>query len=540
MYFNTLRDIYDNSVVSYKDNLSFSILNGEQLTYAEFDKRVRALQQVFYEAGIRKGDKVAIYSRSLPNWPVAYFACVTVGIVAVPLLPDFTGAEVEKLLRHAEAKALIVNKTLKSAVSQDAIDSLDITLLADDLSVIQKNSASSDANPQVMAEKPEKEDLAVIIYTSGTTSEPKGVMLSHRALAMQINMYPDFFTIKESDVFLSILPLSHTYEASIGMIYPFAYGCSVTYLDRLPTASALIPAFAKLRPTVLISVPLVLDKIYRSQIRGKITAKKWTKWSYEHIGLFRRVYHALAGKVLAKTFGGRMRFIGIGGAKLSTDTDRFMYESGLPYAIGYGLTETAPLLLGAPPGTNRVGTTGWAVSPLVQTKLDNVDPVLGTGELLVRTPSIMNGYFKNPEATRRAITDDGWFRTNDIVAVDKKGYMSIVGRANNMIVGPSGENIYPEEIEGVLNTYPVVSESIVLMEKNALVALVSYESDKLEKMISEMNTTREEAMDRVHKILCEYVNSKVNKFSRISSVQDHFEPFEKTATQKIKRKLYVK
>lgn len=535
MKISTLKELYDRSIKEYSKRPAFSIIGGESLTYNDFDARVKKFQGMLLGAGIRKGDKVAIYSRSLPSWPAAYFACVTLGIIAVPVLPDFTGEEVTKLLKHSEAKGLFVGSILKTRLPQEAIDSLNIAILLDTSEAICQTVQSDE---EIAPEAPSKDDLAVIIYTSGTTSEPKGVMLTHYALAMQINMYPTFFKIDCEDRFLSILPLSHTLECSICMLYPFSVGASVTYLDRLPSAAALIPAFKSVRPTCFITVPLVLDKIYRAQIRGKIMAKKITGWAYTHIGLFRRIYHRLAGGVLAKTFGGCIRFIGIGGAKLSSDTDRFLNESGLPIAIGYGLTETAPLLFASSPGTGKIGSTGPAFNENIQYKIVDRDPQTGAGELLVKTPSLMTGYYKNEEATAKAIDAEGWFRTNDIVVEDSDRFISIVGRANNMIVGASGENIYPEEIENVLNTYPIVSESVVVMDNGVLVALVHYEKEKLEKAIAKLHTSREEAMERIHKAIIEHVNSRVNSFSRIKAVRDHFEEFEKTATQKIRRKKY--
>ncbi|MCF0173259.1 MAG: AMP-binding protein [Bacteroidales bacterium] len=532
MTYSTLKDIFDHSVRTYSDRPAFSMINGISLTYGQFAEAVENTASMLASSGIRKGDKVAIFSGSTPWWPVAYFACVNYGITAVPILPDFNGGEAETLMEHCEAKALFASARHISNISTEFLSKLNIVMDTADLSVVGR---SVDNGPSALDSRPEPDDLAVIIYTSGTTSEPKGVMLTHHALAMQINIYPSFYEINEEDVFLSILPLSHTYECSIGMLYPFSAGSSVVYLDRLPSASALMPAFAKVRPTVMIAVPLVIEKIYRSQVLGRIAKSAFGRFIYR-IAPLRRIYHRLAGNVLMKVFGGRMRFLAIGGAKLNSAADRFMNESGLPYAVGYGLTETAPLLFAFKPGDGKKGAAGKAIER-IEYRLADVNPETGAGELEVRTPSIMKGYYRNEEATRAAFTPDGWFRTKDICTIDRKGYMKVVGRSGNMIVGASGENIYPEEIENVLNTHFLVSESLVMLDKDNLIALVVYDNEKLKKVLDGMGDAADK-MKKIHNDLIGYVNARFGKHSHIRIVEDQKEPFIKTPTQKIKRNLY--
>lgn len=534
----TFKELFDHSVASFAGNTAYSMINGDSITYRQFGDLVAQTRERLLNAGVTAGDKVAIFSRSTIYWPVAYFTCVTSGIIVVPILPDFTGEEVAKLLKHSEAKALFVSEQLCKSIPQDTLDELDICISTTNLNTLyEKKQNDGQVIPKGEAVVPKADDLAVIIYTSGTTSSPKGVMLTHKALLSQLDMYVPFFSIDEKDVFLSILPLSHTYECSIGMIYPFSCGCHVVYLDRMPTPAALIPAFNKIRPTVFICVPLVFDKIYRAKVRGTITATKMGAAAYR-LAPVRKIYHKIAGKKLAETFGGRLRFIGIGGAKLNSETDRFLNEGGLPIAIGYGLTETAPLLFGATVGQTRVGTTGTPCKG-IQYRIVNKDEN-GQGELEVKTPSLMLGYYKNPDATKDAITADGWFRTKDICTVAKDGHISITGRVNNMIVGPSGENIYPEEIENVINTHELVTESIVLMDKGHLVALVSYDKEKVGKAIKAIGKVAEDAIQDIHNEVREYVNTKVNRFSRISSIEYHPDGFEKTPSQKIKRFLYAR
>ncbi|MCF0177831.1 MAG: AMP-binding protein [Bacteroidales bacterium] len=532
----TLRALYDNSIRNFAGNKLFSLLEKESYTYAEFNKRVCEIQELLLKSGVEAGDKVAIFGRSMPNWSVPYFACVTIGIVAVPILPDFTTEQVCKLIEHSQAKAVFVSERLASLISNDIREKMNLVVCIDNLKIICRNVTKESLETAVMERMPKPDDLAVIIYTSGTTSAPKGVMLSHKAITAQLPIYRKFFLIDENYVFLSILPLSHVLECSIGMIYPFSVGASVVYLDRLPTAAALMPAFQKVRPTAMITVPLVIEKIYRGKILGTVSKNKCLKYLYEHIPLFRKAFHRIAGKKLMEVFGGRMKFIGIGGARLNTQAERFLKEGGIPYAIGYGLTETAPLLCAAAPGNTKIGTTGPALSG-IKARIVNIDKN-GEGELEVLTPSIMDGYYKNPEATAQVLTEDGWFRTNDVCRIDKKGYISIVGRANSMIVGPSGENIYPEDIENVLNTHELVSESIVIMDNGLLTALVCFDQEKFSARIGKMSGSDEDIKDDIFKDIMAFTNAKVGIFSRIKAVKEVEGGFQKTPTQKIRRAIY--
>ena len=531
MQFKTLKEIYDHSVEAFADRKAFSMIRHESLTYREFGERVERTRELLLNSGIGHGDKVALFSRSTTNWPIAYFSCVTAGITIVPILPDFSHDEVENLLEHSGVKGLFVSGKLASLISEETYSRMNIAVSTDDMSIMHRSSEEL-----AEAAVPQPEDLAAIIYTSGTTSSPKGVMLTQFALANQINLYPTFFPIVKEDSFLSFLPLSHVYECSVGMLYPFAFGCSVTYLDRLPAASVLLPAFKTVRPSVFLTVPLILDKIYRSQVRSRMTKNGFLNFLYK-LAPVRKVYHRIAGKAVLQALGGNIRFIGIGGSKVNEDTERFLLEGGIPYAIGYGLTETAPLLFAIAPGDNRIGSTGKVITT-IEYRLDDMDPKTGEGELVVKTPCIMQGYYKNPEKTAEAFTADGWFKTNDICTVSKDGYLSIKGRANNMIVGASGENIYPEEIEDVINSHSLVEESLVIEDNGELIALVSFNKEQVEAAIARMGEEMNEGMEKIKKELTEFVNTHVNRFSRIKAVEEQKEPFIKTPSQKIKRFLY--
>ena len=538
MTINTLYELVRNSVEKFASKVAFSMFEGDDVTYAEVGRRIEKVQEILTGAGLRAGDKVALLSSNMPNWGVCYFAVTSAGMVAVPILPDFSGEELDMIIAHSEAKALLVSDRLFTKLSKQTIERLNVVVRTKNLGVIAQRVRGEGT----MA-VPKPDDLAVIIYTSGTTSKPKGVMLTHAALCAQVGISSGIFPVLPDDVFLSVLPLSHTYECSIGMIYPFSMGARVVYLDRPPTASALMPALRAVRPSVMLIVPLIIEKIYRHQVLAKFNSNGFWRTLYK-VGFLRRYLHRVAGKKLLKLFGGRLRFLGIGGAKLDGGAEKFLLEAKVPYAIGYGLTETAPLLAGAAPSQVRLGSTR-PPAPGVQLRLEHINPDTRQGEVVALTPSVMLGYFKNPEATKEVFTDDGWFRTGDLGEFDKDGWLYIKGRLKNMIVGPGGENIYPEDIETVLNSHVYIADSIVTEQEGRLVALVHFNRDEIEAMVDNWREeweTKKEAWEakteQLKKEIMDFVNAKVNRFSRISEVVEEKDDFAKTPTHKIKRFLY--
>ena len=538
MTINTLYELARNSVEKFASKVAFSMFEGDDVTYAEVGRRIEKVQEILTCAGLHAGDKVALLSSNMPNWGVCYFAVTSAGMVAVPILPDFSGEELDMIIAHSEAKALLVSDRLFTKLSKQTIERLNVVVRTKNLGVIAQR-----VKVEGSMAVPKPDDLAVIIYTSGTTSKPKGVMLTHAALCAQVGISSSIFPVLPDDVFLSVLPLSHTYECSIGMIYPFSMGARVVYLDRPPTASALMPALRAVRPSVMLIVPLIIEKIYRHQVLAKFNSNGFWRTLYK-VGFLRRYLHRVAGKKLLKLFGGRLRFLGIGGAKLDGGAEKFLLEAKVPYAIGYGLTETAPLLAGAAPSQVRLGSTG-PQAPGVQLRLENINPDTRQGEVVALTPSVMLGYFKNPEATKEVFTDDGWFRTGDLGEFDKDGWLYIKGRLKNMIVGPGGENIYPEDIETVLNSHVYIADSIVTEQEGRLVALVHFNRDEIEAMVDNWREeweTQKEAWEakteQLKKEIMDFVNAKVNRFSRISEVVEEKDDFAKTPTHKIKRFLY--
>ena len=541
MTIQTLYDLAHNSVEKFPSKVAFEMLNGEEVSYEEVGKRIEKVQEILVTAGLKPGDKVALLSSNMPNWGVCYFAITGAGMIAVPILPDFTGEELDMIIKHSEAKALFVSDRLFGKLSKETVSALNVVMRTKNLGVISSHYKGERGSMAV----PKPEDVAVIIYTSGTTSKPKGVMLTHKALTSQVHISAAIFPVGPEDTCLSVLPLSHTYECSIGMIYPFSMGARVVYLDRPPTASALMPALKKVRPSVMLIVPLVIEKIYRHQVLAKFSSNAMWRTFYK-VGFMRRFLHRMAGKKLMEIFGGRLRFLGIGGAKLDAGAEKFLNEAKVPYAIGYGLTETAPLLAGAAPKDVRLGSTG-PTAPQVQLRLENINPDTHQGEIVAQSPSLMIGYYKNPEATAEVMTEDGWFRTGDLGEFDKDGYLFIKGRLKNMIVGPSGENIYPEDIETVLNSHVCIADSLVTQQEGRLVALVHFNTEELERKFADFKEefeTKKEAWEakteQLKKDILEYVNSKVNRFSKISEVVEEKEEFVRTPTHKIRRFLYNK
>ena len=536
----TLKSLIDYSVAHFADNTAVAFVEGNGLLkYSELGNAIDEMAGMLYSFGLQRGDKVALYSQNMPNWVIAYFAVVARGLVIVPILPDFTREEVENVLIHSEAKALFVSERLRSKTDGLELPNLKAIIKLEDLTVIsgEITNKKTDKVAEILVNE---EDIAAIIYTSGTTGRSKGVVLTQKNITFVAMQSYTIFPINEHDVFLSFLPLSHTYENSIGMLYPIMYGASIYYLEKPPTAASLLPAMAKIRPTMMLSVPLIMEKLYKNQIQAKFVKTKFSRMIYKS-PVFRVLIHRIAGKKLYQTFGGRLKFFGIGGAKLDSRVERFLKEAKFPYAIGYGLTETAPLLAGAAPHQTKLQSTGYAMEG-VELKLNEPNKK-GVGEIWAKGPNVMVGYYKNPEATDEVLTPDGWFRTGDLGKFDTKQRLFIKGRMKNTIVSASGENIYPEDIESVINNTQYVVESLVVEEDGYLVAKVILDIEAIEKNIAHLKAVIDEKKEKYtewKQHFTKELNAKLNRASQINRVDIMDEPFEKTASQKIKRFLYNK
>lgn len=528
----TFPAMFGKTVEKHGNNNVLSFVGEKPLSYIDVQAKIKSVIRHLETLDIQPGDRVAILSTNMPNWGISYLAINFMGAVVVPLLPDFLPGEIENILEHSESRAIFVSANL-----QEKLDDVKTGILKHRIRIEDFSPVDSKAGEVVFdaAGKPEKEyavkedDLMAIIYTSGTTGSSKGVMLTHKNICSNVLACGLMQPVGGKDRFVSILPLSHTLENTVGFALPILNGACVYYLQKPPSPSVLMPALAEVKPTIMLSVPMVIEKIYYQKILPALMGKKLTR-TLMGIPVMRKVLHRAAGKKLMKSFGGEVIFFGIGGAKLNGQVEKFLIEAGFPYAIGYGLTETSPLLAGTVPGKTLLGSTGLAVDG-VELKINDPDPETGEGEIWARGPNVMKGYYREPELTREVLTEDGWFRTGDLGILDPEHNLHIKGRLKNMIVGSSGENIYPEEIEFVINNFKHVLESLVVEKKGKLVALVHLNMEEIEQ-------TYKHLREEIPKELKDYVNERVNKFSKLHSVVLQSAPFQKTATQKIKRFLY--
>jgi len=552
----TLQALLQRSTTEFADRISLAEVDGPALTYAEWGQRVSEVSEWLRHNSIVAGDRVAILSENKPQWGVAFFAITTMSAVAVPILPDFHPTEIQHILRHSGAKAIFVSEKLYSKIEDATIDSLQSVFLIEDFSLLPQ-LAKKDKLSEILQEgskelaklkeaarkitsllsgEDAEEALASIIYTSGTTGSSKGVMLTHKNLIFDALATFTIVNLGPGDRMVSMLPLSHAYECTLGLVAPLMKGSAVYYLDKPPTARVLLPALQKIKPTVLLTVPLVIEKIYKNRIQPTFK-KKLLLRGLTKIPVIRRRLYKAAGRKLLTSFGGELRCYCIGGAALCPEVELFLREAGFPYAIGYGLTETSPLISGTGPENTAYRAAGKPLSG-VEMRIDHPNPKTGEGEILVRGPVVMKGYFQDAKRTDEVLDRDGWFRTGDLGVFDKHGYLYIKGRSKNMILGPNGENIYPEEIEATLNEMEEVVESLVYLRDGKLTAKVCLNYEVLDSRFSaqKLNPDRIEALLEE---LRQTVNQNVSSFSRIHRMLEQPEPFEKTPTQKIKRYLYV-
>lgn len=529
----TLSRLFEYCTTEYPNKtLSRFVYSDDQTyTYASFRQKCLEISHLMSRYGIKAGDKVAILSQNMPNWTVAFFSAVPFGRVAVPILPDSSESEITNILNHSDTKVLFVSKRYLPHISQECHDKMTLIFDIDTLKPIKTDDRAFTCEGWV--KEPEPDNIAAIIYTSGTSGQAKGVMLSHRNFCQNIVAAYRAQKCNSRDRWLSILPMSHTYEMAFSVLYPLFVGGCVYYLQKPPTPTILLGAMKKVRPTIMCSVPLIIEKVYRASIVPTIQKSRVLTWMKSHTP---SILYWLVGNRLYKTMGGKLRFFGIGGSKLDPIVEDFLKKAHFPYAIGYGLTETAPLICNACVGKTVVGSIGVPAYN-TQVKLRNVNPETGEGEIIVKGDNVMLGYYKDPERTRKTIDDDGWMRTHDLATMDEKGRFYIKGRLGNMIVGASGENIYPEEIEQVINAVEGVNESLVMERDGKLIALIKFD-DSIINWNQEGEDKFFEALESRKKAVMDYVNKHVGKQSKINDVEAVKEPFEKTATQKIRRFKY--
>ena len=556
----TLLHLIRNSAEKYSERPSIAFIDSQPLTYREFKNKIESVSAFLKSEGIIAGDKVAILSENQPNWAIAYFAITTMGAIAVPIMTEFSVAEVHHVLRHSESKAIFVSAKQYSKIEDFKDGNIQLQILLDDFSIIPFHT-KNDLLKEIISsgkkefakikeaalkfvgiypDEVEEENPALILYTSGTTGHSKGVVLTHKNVVSNAIDTLKIVDVKPEDRLLSILPLFHTIESTLGLVTPILAGASITYLNKPPTAAVLLPALSKIKPTVILAVPLIIEKIYKLKVLPEINKKIILRSLYK-IPYIRKKLNKIAGKKLKQTFGGELKMLCLGGAPLSADVELFLKEAEFPYAVGYGLTETSPLVTGTNPKEVRFRSTGKPL-PTVKVKIDNPDPITGEGEILIKGPNVMKGYYKDPERTKNTFTDDGWFKSGDLGLIDKDGYLFIKGRLKNVIIGSNGKNIYPEEIESIINESKYVLESLVHERNGQLIARVYLNYDEIDNEFKIQKLSDSSAREIINKILSDLlnqVNERVNTFSRLSKMIEQREPFEKTPTQKIKRYLYV-
>lgn len=569
----TLVEMIEKSVKHYATRPALSMLGGECFSYGEVDIASKKYASIFRAYGIAEGERIVLLAESSPYWGITYLGIVRTGAIVVPILTDFTSEQIKNIIVHSGAKIVVCSDKLFQKLQ--ALDLSVIILDIKDSSCKKMPSGMTIPVPAARTEEeirsfksasPKADDTAMIVYTSGTTGLSKGVMLSHKNILSNAVGCRSIILLRRTDRLLSILPLAHTYEFTIGFIIPFLAGSHIFYLDRPPAVTVLLPALRAVRPTIMLSVPLVIEKVYRSNIKPTLEGMKLYKNP-----IFKPLLIRFAGIKLKKTFGGALRFFGVGGAPLAPDVEEFLKKAGFPYAIGYGLTETSPLLAGCAPSRTRLRSTGPALNG-VRLRIADPRPDTKEGEIQAKGDNIFKGYYKDENRTRESFTEDGWFKTGDLGYIDGKGRLFVRGRLKTMLLGASGENIYPEEIEAVLNQSPYVAESLVVEDEKGLAALVFLKSEVLENLeaaiqdkleeAENLSTRIETALTNAEKSVAQTIghaigdaekaagkllesikkeaNEQLASFSKIRTIKLHKEPFEKTPTQKIKRFLYTK
>ncbi len=556
----TIPNLITESCTQFANHVALSFTDEPPITYAELLPQVRRVTAFLRKQGIEHGERIAILGENSPQWAIAYFAVTSLGAVVVPILPDFHTSEIHHVVRHSGAKIIFVSERFYYKVEELEFRDFNSVILLNDFSIL--NPRASKATLRKIIAEGGKElrkirsqvrdfvgikhqtvketDLASLIYTSGTTGHSKGVMLTHKNIVWNAIASAKLPDISPTDRFLSILPMAHVYECTLGLVVPILRGAAIYYLKKPPTPPVLLPALQKVRPTAMLTVPLIIEKVFKTRVMAEIRKKWIVRVAYRFPSIRKRI-NRVAGVKLRETFGGQMRFFGIGGSSLSAEVERFLREAEFPYAIGYGLTETSPLVAGSNAANTRYRSTGPAVAG-VEIKIESPDPKTGSGEIVVRGPGVMKGYYHDPERTKEVLTKDGWFRTGDLGKFDGDGNLYIQGRLKNVIIGPSGENIYPEAIESVIARSEDVLESLVYEDGGQLVARVYLDYETLDAEFTAIGLTESQVRRQIEERLeaiRRNVNEQVSAFSRIARLVEQKEPFEKTPTQKIKRYLYT-
>jgi long-chain acyl-CoA synthetase len=541
----TLNALFEKAILENRDQKALSDYGGDSFTFRDVGERMLMIHKLFRSSGIAKGDKIALLGKNSANWGIIYLATVTYGAVIVPILPDFKPADVHTIVTHSDSVILFVEDFIFKDLDPQSMPILRMIVKIPDLAVLfTRENVTPAAAGEIHAApdlplKPESlgfascgpEDIAVISYTSGTTGFSKGVVLQHKSLLGNILFAHRNMPLNAGDRILSFLPLAHTYGCAFEFLFPFTLGCDITFLTKTPSPKIIMQAFQDIRPALILSVPLVIEKIFKSQLIPVL--RKPMIRILTHTPLVNQlILKKIRDKMIA-VFGGNFRELVIGGAPFNTEAERFFKKMKFPFTVGYGMTECGPLISYASWKTTRPGASGRAVNEL-QVRIDSDDPCNKAGEILMKGSHVMLGYYKNEEATRQVIDGQGWLHSGDLGVIDKHGNIYIKGRSKSMILGPSGKNIYPEELESILNNRFLVMESLVIERGEKLVALIYPDSDAMEKA-----GVKKEQLPELFKAYLHDLNHHVPKYIKVNDFEIHPTEFEKTPKRSIKRYLYT-
>lgn len=544
-----LIDLLKNSILENRTRPAFSdyMNKNEPVTYGDLGLRVSVIHEFFSECGIVPGNKVAVLGRNSSNWATAYLATLFYGAVVVPILPEFGPDEIDHILEHSDTQMLFCAEDVfrkligsKPGLAIPVVSLKDFSALSglERLSkdVARIDTIKDDARPidqdpfgKKAGERGDSEEgFAALVYTSGTTGFSKGVMLPARSLTANIVFARENMPLESGDTILSFLPMAHAFGCAFEFLFPFTVGCHITFLDRMPSPTILLKAFSEVRPRLILSVPIIIEKIYNARIKPVMCGKAAPLFK---MPLIRSVLGFVLRKKLGQVFGGNFTMIVIGGAALNPEVEAFLRSIKFRYTVGYGMTECGPLISYAPWDSFEKHSVGRVIDSLT-VRIDSDDPMGKAGEIQVRGVNVMKGYYKNEKETRSVLSEDGWLGTGDLGTLDADGNIFIRGRKKTMLLGPSGQNIYPEEIEARLNSMPLVQESLVVQRDNRLVALVFPEVDETAecRMVDE-NLIH--TMEKNRKAL----NATVSSYCSISKIEIMETEFEKTPSKKIKRFL---
>ncbi len=522
---------------------------GATLQYKDVARKIEKLHILLKESGVEKGDKIAVCGRNSSHWGVTFLATVTYGAVIVPILHEFKADNIHNIVNHSEAKLLFVGDMAWETLNEEAMPNLEGIILMNDFTLLVcrreklyyarehlnemfgKKFPKNFRKEHVKYELDNPEELAVLNYTSGTTSFSKGVMLPYRALWSNMKFASEVLTLHSGDKIVSMLPMAHMYGLSFEFLYEFIAGCHVYFLTRMPSPKIIFQAFAEVKPNLVIAVPLIIEKIIKKSVLPKLQTPAMK--ILLKVPIINDKIKATVREQLIQAFGGNFYEIIIGGAAFNSEIEQFLKSVDFPYTVGYGMTECAPIICYEDWKKFKPGSCGKA-APRMEVKILSPDPENVVGEIICRGPNVMLGYYKNEKATAEVIDSEGWLHTGDLGVIDKEGNVTIKGRSKNMLLGPSGQNIYPEEIEEKLNGYPMVAECIVIQQGDDKLAALIYPDFEEAEAAGMDNNAIEKLMEENRVAL----NAELPPYSQIARVKIYPEEFEKTPKKSIKRFLY--